>query len=183
MTKSQTRQDCEEAVSRFAFIVNEEHKNIKNPRLLYCGVAGNPLTHNGKPGLDQPELFTQYDITTIDFDKKWNPDIVGDITKPSEWYNSTMFYDLVIITQVIEHIKNVWDVPKQLKSILSSNGYIIVDSPWGTKAPGYHGEYGSFGDYWRISIDGMMALFEEDFTMVEEYSTDANTSCLFKIKE
>lgn len=179
--KSKTRLDCEEAIELFLPLIRGAHLSIKSPQMLYCGVAGNPLTHNGKPGLDHPHLFKDYNLTTLDFDVKWLPDVVGDITKPRDWWNGRP-YDLVVITQVIEHIPNLWDVSAGLRTVVKNDGLIIVDGPWGPKSPDYHGEPPSFGDYWRISKDGMRALFSEDFNIVQISATDANTSCLLQAK-
>lgn len=177
--KSKTRQDCELAVATYAPTIRMNVEHLKKPQLLYVGVAGNPLTHNGKPGLDNPELFPEFEVTTLDFDKAWNPDIVGDITDPEKWWDGTE-YDLVIITQVIEHIPNVWDVSWGLKEIIRKGGFAIVDSPWGTKGPDYHGEPPSFGDYWRISKDGMRTLFGSNFHVMNIMDTDANVSALLR---
>ena len=177
--KSKTRRDCEAAEAFFAGMLMSLQKNVKNPQMLVVGVAGNPLTHNGKPGLDNPQWYPDYKITTLDFDAKWNPDIVGDITCPQKWWNGAG-YDLIHITQVIEHIPNLWAVSKGLKEVSYPGGYVIVDSPWGPNGPDYHGELPSFGDYWRISKDGMMQLFRDDFDIIEIIATDANTSCLMR---
>jgi hypothetical protein len=179
--KSKTRQDCEAAEALFAGMLMSLQDGIKNLQMLVVGVAGNPLTNNGKPGLDNPHWYPDYNITTLDFDPKWQPDIVGDITKPKEWWEGN-YYDLVHITQVIEHIPNIMEVSAGLKTILNSGGYVIVDSPWGPNSPDYHGELPSFGDYWRISKDGMRALFQDDFDIIQIIDTDANTSCLMKAK-
>lgn len=181
MTKSKTRKDSEDAEAFFAGMLISLQDGIENKRMLVVGVAGNPLTHNGKPGLDMPQWYRGYDITTLDFDKKWNPDVVGDITKPKEWWDGNPF-DLVHITQVIEHIPNLLDVSGGLKTIVRERGYVIIDGPWGPKGPDWHGEPPSFGDYWRISKDGMRVLFEKDFEIINTIDTDANTSCLLRAR-
>lgn len=178
--KSKTRQDCETAEALFAGALMSLQSDIKNKRMLVVGVAGNPPTHNGKPGLDNPHWYPGYEITTLDFDKKWNPDIVGDITKPLTWMDEP--YDLVHITQVIEHIPNLWKLSEGLKLLLNENSYVIIDCPFGPNSPPYHAEPPSFGDYWRISKDGMRVLFEKNFDIIQIRDTDANTSCLMKVK-
>lgn len=181
--KSKTRQDCENAELVFAGVLSVRQANITNPTMLVVGTAGNPPTHNGRPGLDSPYLFSRYTITTLDFDPKWRPDIVGDITRPDKWLtdkNSPEDYDLIHIVQTIEHIPNIFDLPSALYVCLKKNGYVIIDCPWGPKSPDYHGETGSFGDYWRISKDGMRYLFESKFDIELLIDTDANTSCLLK---
>jgi hypothetical protein len=180
--KSKTRQDCETAEAIFAGMLSSLQHDIKNPKMLMIGTAGNPLTHNGKPGLDRPELFKRYQLTTMDFDPKWRPDIVADLTAKDLPYNTIGTYDLIHITQVLEHIPNLFDVSDGLRYLLKKDGYVIIDSPWGPKGPDWHGEPPSFGDYWRISKDGMRALFEKQYEIIEIIATDANTSCLMKVK-
>ena len=180
MTKSKTRQDCETAEALFAGMLSVLQQDIKNKQMLVVGVAGNPLTHNGRPGLDNPHWYTGYEITTLDFDKKWDPDIVGDVTKPSKWIIEP--FDLIHITQVIEHVPNIFDLSRAFTYCLNSNGYVIVDCPFGPNSPPYHAEPPSFGDYWRISKDGMRVLFEKNFEIIQIIDTDANTSCLMKVK-
>jgi hypothetical protein len=154
---------------------------IKVKKMLVVGVAGNPLTNNGKPGLDNPHWYPGYEISTLDFDEKWNPDVVGDITHPNSWWDGLPFH-VIHITQVIEHIPNIWELSKGLKTILAEDGYVIIDCPFGPNSPPYHAEPPSFGDYWRISKDGMRILFSEDFEIIKIIDTDANTSCLMKVK-
>lgn len=182
--KSKTRKDCETAEALFAGILLGSSEPIER-EMLVVGVAGNPLTHNGKPGLDNPHLFPKCKITTLDFDSKWNPDIIGNITRPEQWLginNTPREYDLIHITQTIEHIPNIFELAEAFKKCLKKDGYVIVDCPWGPNSPDYHGEAGSFGDYWRISKDGMRILFHKYFDIVEIIDTDANTSCLLRVK-
>lgn len=184
--KSKTRQDSDRAELIFMEMIQGKHDHIKSPQMLYVGVAGNPITHNGKPGPDHPSLYTKYRITTLDFDSKWNPDVVGDITKPEVWMDLQSVpngYDLIHIVQTIEHIPNIFNLGYPLWHCSSHDGYVIVDCPWGPNGPDYHGEAGSFGDYWRISKDGMKALFERYFDIQVCIATDANTSCLMKSRK
>jgi hypothetical protein len=179
--KSKTRNDCETAEALFAGMLMSLQDRIENKRMLVCGTAGNPLTHNGKPGLDNPQWYPGYNITTLDFDKDWNPDIVGDILTPEQW--GTHLYkafDLIHMTQVLEHIEEPWLIQNGFEYLIKKDGYIIVDSPWGPNSPDYHGVENSFGDYWRISKDGMKALFGKKFKIVKTIATDANTSCLLR---
>ena len=137
--------------------------------LLYVGVAGDPK------GGEYAKYFPTYQSSTFDFDPIWEPDIVGDITK-TEFEDES--WNAIVCVQVIEHIPNVWDLPKEIARILLPDGLAIVDCPWNYP---YHAEPPSFGDYWRISKDGMAALFNTEQLKVENIiSTDHNTSCLIR---
>lgn len=161
--KSKTRQDCENAVTSFSNIINN---NLSSGNLLYVGIAGDP------PGGEYSKFFNKFNIKTFDISQKWNPDILGDITKTNFVEDS---WDVIVCVQTIEHIPNVWDLPNELKRILKTNGYAIIDCPWSYH---YHGEP-EFGDYWRISKDGLKVLFS-NFNIVELITTDNNTSILVK---
>lgn len=165
--KSQTRQDCENAVKEFSSIMNRSRP--KKGRLLYVGTAGDPK------GGEYAPLFTSYHSYTFDFDPKWEPDMVGDITKTDFADGS---WDAIVCVQVLEHIPNIWDLPREIERVLKSGGFAIVDCPWNYP---YHAEPPSFGDYWRISKDGFAQLFKSEGLKIERViDTDHNTSCLIK---
>jgi len=161
---SNTRRDCGEAVKKFSKSMNLEGGN----RILYVGIAGDPI------GGEYSSLFSCRP-TTFDADAKWNPQIVGDITKTGFLPNS---WDHIVIVQVIEHIPNIFDLPTEIHRIVRRNGLIIIDCPWNYP---YHAEPPSFGDYWRISKDGFTQLFKDPFFKVEDcIMTENNTSCLIR---
>lgn len=164
MSKSLTRQECESAIRQFASLINPRFTSGK---LLYVGVAGDP------PGGEYTPVFDTLTTTTFDIGERWKPDILGDITKTSF---DDASWDVIVCVQTIEHISNIWDLPAELKRILKPDGYAIIDCPWNYP---YHGEP-EFGDYWRISKDGMKSLFGRHLKMVGIYEGDYNTSCLFK---
>lgn len=164
---SKCRQECTAAVTKFSTIIRKDYSEAD---LLYVGIAGDP------PGGEYSPLFPNCKIKTFDADPRWNPDIVGDITK-SDFRDES--WDVIVCVQVLEHVPNLWDVPGEMARILRQGGYAIVDSPW--MYP-YHAEPPSFGDYWRLSKDGIRKLFEELFEIVEIYEGEQNTSCLIKKK-
>jgi SAM-dependent methyltransferase len=164
---SECRQECTDAVTQFSKVINA---NTEGGSLLYVGIAGDP------PGGEYTPLFPKYTSKTFDADPVWKPDIVGDITN-SDFEDES--WDAIICVQVLEHVPNIWDAPKEMARILRKGGYAIVDSPW--MYP-YHAEPPSFGDFWRLSKDGIRKLFEELFNIVEVYEGEQNTSCLIKKK-
>ena len=162
--KSETRLQCEHAVTAFS-----EHINTKlhEGSLLYVGIAGDPV------GGEYSPLFNNFDIKTFDVCDKWKPDIVGDITK-TNFEDST--WDVIVCVQTLEHIPNVWELPKELKRILKKNGYAIVDCPWDYP---YHAEL-EFGDYWRFSKDGILEFFRHELKVVGVHEGTKNNSVLLK---
>lgn len=172
--KSATRQECEEAVLIFLAHIFQDHKKTKR-EVLYIGLAGDPNT-KGEYSAFLPKNYT---VTSLDADEKWKPDIVYDATK---FANSELFFeqfDLIIMTQVIEHIPNIFDLSESLSWALKPNGYLIVDCPWNYP---YHAEPPSFGDFWRITKDGFKYLFQNHFNIIQIIEGKNNTSCLMKKK-
>ena len=163
--KSKTRIECENSVIDFSKTITD---NIKTGKVLYVGIAGDPI------GGEYSPLFSNFNITTFDYDYKWKPDVVGDITNTNF---KDECWDIIICVQVIEHIPNIFYLGKELKRILKRGGYVIIDCPWNYP---YHAEEPSFKDYWRISKDGMMELFKNDFNIIKISAGENNTSCLLK---
>jgi len=166
------RQECTAAVEDFA----RQLKDKKFNQLLYIGTAGDP------DGGEYSPLFNAKLKLTLDADAKWKPDIVADIANyhnVRDVYEKYGTFDIVICTQVIEHIPYIWEVPENLCDLLEEDGYLIVDCPWSYP---YHAEPPSFGDYWRISKDGMSVLFDKDFNLIDLKEGKQNTSCLYQKK-
>ena len=161
--KSSVRMHCEYSVIQYSKIINQ---NLSCGNLLYVGIAGDP------PGGEYSNLFSNFNKKTFDFDKKWGPDIVGDITKTNFEDNS---WDIILCAQVIQHISNIQDLSKEIYRILKPNGYLIIDCPWQFQ---YHADP-SFGDYWRISKDGFKYLFKDGFKFIQ-IKEGVNTSCLLQ---
>ena len=165
--KSKTRQECENAVVKFSKVINGNVPETNS--LVYVGTAGDP-----EGGEYTPIFRPQYVTKTMDIDPVWNPEIVGDITK-APFEDSSV--GCIVCVQVLEHVPNIWDVPKEIHRILCSGGYAIVDTPF--MYP-YHAEPPSFGDYWRLTKDGMRQLFGGLFEIVDMVATDNLTSCLLR---
>lgn len=165
--RSKARQECDAAVEQFReYIATKKEKG----QLLYVGTAGDPT-----PKGEYSAYFPTFDVTSVDADPKWGSDLVFDIASPPEGVG---LFDLIIMTQVIEHIPNFFDVPNAMLKLTSVGAYIIIDCPWSYP---YHPEPPSFGDYWRISKDGFKFLFNDSlFEFIDIIQGEQNTSCLIK---
>jgi len=65
--------------------------------------------------------------TSLDVDKKFKPDIVGDISKKLHIKSRT--YDFLICSEVLEHIIYPRETIKELKRILKDDGMMIITLP------------------------------------------------------
>lgn len=68
-------------------------------------------------------------------------------------------FDIIIALSVLEHVKNIFSVPKQFNNYTNDNGTIFINVPFMFKV------HGPVPDYWRISTYGLDALFSEYFNL------------------
>jgi len=135
----------------------EHYKRILKPnnkgwKVLEVGIDGDP-----KPGGNYKYFGIGNDYKTLDIIERENPDIVADIcdTKlPKEEWN------LIILSQTIEHIFDFKAAIKECYRLLKSGGFLIIDCPFFYPYHGVAGKEG-YGDYWRISHTAMKILVEE----------------------
>jgi len=130
--------------------------NMKDKKVLEVGIAGD----------EKPSGSYRFfgngvsEWKTLDIDPKWKPDIVADITQSGLPSDS---FDLVIMTQTIEHI---WDYRKALSEICRiSKKYAIVDCPF---AYPFHQDkmradqhWSHWDDYWRFTPSAFKRLLKE----------------------
>lgn len=163
---SQTRLDCEQAILNFKSHISSNGCGI------YVGIAGDPK------GGEYAKYFN-HKFITVDADSRWGPDIVCDIT--SEAFTKLKIHNpsLIICVQVIEHVKDIFCLPDIFADTLIDGGYLIIDCPW--MFP-YHAEPPSFGDYWRVSKDGLEYLFSRRFDIISTHYTNNNNSILLRKK-
>ncbi len=141
----------------------ERYSNIivtKGKKVLEVGIAGDP-----KPGGNYNYFgkdAKQY--KTLDNVSDFQPDFVQDICGTDFEDES---WDIIILSQTLEHIPDMWMATSECHRILKSNGYLIVDAPFTWP---YHAEP-EFGDYWRVTPDGMKHLLQE-FSSVDTNLSD-----------
>ena len=162
--RSNLRVNCDKFVISCANHFLE--RSTLNKRMLYVGTAGDPI------GGEYSAYFPGFKKFTFDIDKKWNPDIVGDICN-TEFEDES--WDLIICSNVIEHVPMIFDMAREIERILKIDGYLLIDCPWSYP---YHAEPPSFGDYWRVSLDGLSALFT--LKPINKIQTDISSHILFQ---
>lgn len=165
--RSKTRIDCDKAVESYLPLIFKEKTSGE---VLYVGTAGDPT-----PKGEYSHHFNTFNVMSMDVDPKWGADITMDVIDAHKKINTR--FDVIIMTQTIEHIPNVWLVPQALWHLLRDSGFLIIDCPFNYP---YHPEPPSFGDYWRITQDGFKVLFNAGWEIVADYCTENNTSFLFK---
>jgi 2-polyprenyl-3-methyl-5-hydroxy-6-metoxy-1,4-benzoquinol methylase len=163
-SRSDLRKNCDLFIKKSASLINKSQNLGK--KLLYIGIAGDPI------GGEYTSFFPNYTKITFDSIADYCPDIVGNISH-TNFDNES--WDLIICSNVIEHVPELFDAAKELTRILKVGGYLLIDSPW--QYP-YHGEPPNFGDYWRFSLEGLKKLIE--LTPTLELQTDISSHILFE---
>lgn len=144
--------------------------NFKDKDILEIGIAG-----DDKPSGSYKFFGEGNRWSTMDKEKKWEPDYIQDITEPFLEDNS---FDVVIMTQALEHIWNYKDALKSIYNI--TRDYAIIDCPFMYK---FHQDvfrqdlpWDQWDDYHRLTPAGFKkALKEAGFEEVEIVFNDLNT--------
>lgn len=68
-------------------------------------------------------------------------------------------FDLILLMNLLEHVKNPAVITGEIKRILMPGGYIFVVSPF--FYPIHKNPKSGFSDYWRFTDDGLRWLFKD----------------------
>ena len=143
---------------KFLFESLVEMKSIENLRVLNIG-AGGPVQ-----GIIESSLYNK--VTSIDVDPVRKPDIVMDVTNLE--FNDNSF-DLVIMMEVLEHVKEPKKALSEIYRVLSHNGKLIMSTPF---ILGIHDEpY----DYYRFTKYGLEYLLSDFKIEIQETNDFAHT--------
>lgn len=142
---SRIRQAVFTALEKYAGIIRP---NDKGWDVLEVGIAGDP-----KPGGNFLKFGQGNNYKTLDLLREYDPDIVADICDTK----LEALWDLIILSQTLEHVKYPHKAIKECFRLLRNGGYLIVDIPFQWE---YHAEP-QFDDYWRASHKGLRLWLEE----------------------
>jgi SAM-dependent methyltransferase len=84
-------------------------------------------------GGDVQQLLEQYSaqqkfaVTSFDIDKKYEPDILGDIC---DFDFGTRAFDVIVLSEVLEHVHSPHLAINNIHRLLSSNGRLILTVPF-----------------------------------------------------
>lgn len=96
------------------------------------------------------------EITSFDIVAHKNVDIVGDLYHLRESFPGDPVFDVVIATDVFEHVARLPEALQQVACVLKPGGLLIASTPF---KKNLHGE--DYGDYWRITRQGWEHLLTQ----------------------
>jgi len=102
-------------------------------------------------------------------------DQLADVTTLLDHFQYGSF-DMVIATEVLEHVKNWRKAVSNLKHIIKAGGRVIITVP--SKGCGFHG---CPEDHWRYEIEDIKAIFS-DFIIEELWKSPSIEAVFLKAK-
>ncbi len=102
---------------------------------------------DNKRGSFRPPLNQVQEWIYLNSDTTTNPDIIADAEKISVPDGS---YDTILLTEVLEHVRNPEDVLRESKRILARNGNLILSMPF---LVGIHGDPDDYQRWTRRKLE------------------------------
>lgn len=109
------------------------------------------------------ETFTQADIKTLDINPASGADYIRDLSEPLCIMEG---FDLVVCTDVLEHVKDPFTAIRNIAGIFNRSGphIALISTPLNFRqhgTGGYNTSQGFPPDYWRFMEPGLRHLISE----------------------
>jgi SAM-dependent methyltransferase len=138
------------------FIENAQKEEFENKRILEVG--SKYVNGSVRPLIEK--FFKPREYIGVDVEEGKFVDIVCDAENLVDYFGKETF-DVVIATELLEHVKDWRKVINNMKEVLKPNGYIYITTR--SKGFPYHGyPY----DFWRYEIEDMKEIFK-DFEIIK----------------
>lgn len=114
-----------------------------------------------------------YAVRTLDIAAGQGVDIVGTAESTGLADGSV---DLVLCTQVLEHVRSPWVAMREFARVLRSDGSVVLSVPhvW------FHHPHPH--DYWRMTMEGVVALCDEGGFRVQSVTAQGGSAAaLFQV--
>ncbi len=106
------------------------------------------------------EHFTKAKIKTFDIDPYSGADYIADLCETNRELITDDYFDLIVCTEVLEHVLNPFKAVKEIYRILKKGGLTFVTTPFNFRI------HGPLPDCWRFTEHGLRELFK-DFVIIE----------------
>jgi SAM-dependent methyltransferase len=138
------------------FIENTQKEEFENKRILEVG--SRYVNGSVRPLIEK--FFNPKEYIGVDIEKGKFVDVVCDAENLVDYFGRETF-DVVISTELLEHVKDWRKVINNMKEVLKPNGYIYITTR--SKGFPYHGyPY----DFWRYEVEDMKEIFK-DFEIIK----------------
>lgn len=137
---SELRNEVIKSMVMYRDVINPDNRGW---RCLEVGIDGDE-----RPSGNYRAFGTGNKWVTMDNVPNFKPDIVADLCDTGLEAEE---FDLIIVSQTIEHIYDFNKAINECYRMLKTGGYLIIDCPF---VYPFHGT-SDYGDYWRISHQGL----------------------------
>ncbi|MDH4120880.1 MAG: methyltransferase domain-containing protein [Deltaproteobacteria bacterium] len=136
---------------------NLKKQEIAGKRVIEVG----SWNHNGSLR-EVIQVFSPKEYVGVDIQEGQGVDVVCDISSLVKKFGKDSF-DVVVCTEVVEHVKDWKDAITNLKGVCKPGGIIVLT----TRSKGF--KYHTYPkDYWRYEVEDMRKIFEEFDTQIEQ---------------
>lgn len=162
--------------------------DIENLRLIRLGVrdlirnaaesidASGVLVLDVAPQIHQgvKEYFRLSNVETLDIDPSSGATYIADLCEDNSALIPSDYFDVIVCTEVLEHVINPFGAVDELRRILKPGGICFVSTPFNLRI------HGPLPDCWRFTEYGIRTLFRK-FSSVSIEATDDFTRPLMPI--
>jgi len=146
------------------FIDNVNLEEFENKRVLEVG--SKYVNGSVRPLIEK--FFSPEEYIGVDVEPGKYVDLILPAERVLEYFGPGTF-DVVIATELLEHIMNWRLVTRNMKEVLKHGGYIYIT----TRSKGFH--YHAYPyDFWRYEIEDMKGIFADFKIIVLEKDHEAS---------
>ena len=159
------------AYDEFFFPIEREFIEENVNKTLASLQEGVTILDIGSQGKDLQRSYPlNAQLFTFDIDPQAKPDYLGDICEDNSNTIADNSFDVVLLTDVLEHVCQPFNAVEEVMRILKPKGSVLFSSPLNCRI------HGPVPDCWRFTEFGLQVLFRNfDATVFEKLeSPDRN---------
>lgn len=125
--------------------------------------------------LGAAQAFKQSTIETLDIDPNATATYIADLCNNNSETIPNDRFDIVLCTEVLEHVLQPFDAVKEIHRILKPGGVALITTPYNFRI------HGPLPDCWRFTEHGLRALFSKGFEISELVAVETEDRFLMPI--
>lgn len=125
--------------------------------------------------LGAAQFFKQSTIETLDIDPNATATYIADLTQNNSDKIADNRFDIVLCTEVLEHVLQPFDAVAEIHRILKPGGVALITTPYNFRI------HGPLPDCWRFTEHGLRALFSKGFEVKELVAVETEDRFLMPI--